>query len=100
MKLKFPWMVDRVLRTRCYSSAASRRKFLTPVRAALAFSETSVHLLSILSLSILCSAVSAQTVDRISKREIDRRQAALPLAAELLGGAHAAVLARTCAVRH
>ncbi len=93
-------MVDRVLRTRCYSSAASRRKFLTPVRAALAFSEKSVHLLSILSLSILCSAVSAQNVDRISKREIERRQAALPRGAEVLARAQAAMRARNYAVAH
>src|SRR5438876_12446931 len=94
MKLKFPWMVDRVLRTRCYSSAASRRKFWTPP------SEKSVHLLSILSLSILCSAVSAQNVDRISKREIERRQAALPRGAEVLARAQAAMRARNYAVAH
>jgi len=94
MKLKFPWMVDRVLRTRCYSSAASRRKFWTPP------SEKSVHLLSILSLSILCSALSAQNVDRISKREIERRQAALPRGAEVLARAQAAMRARNYAVAH
>ncbi len=93
-------MVDRALRTRCYSGAASRRKFLTPVRAALAFSEKSVHLLSILLLSILCSAVSAQNVDRISKREIERRQAALPRGAEVLARAQAAMRARNYAVAH
>jgi len=93
-------MVDRVLRTRCYSSAASRRKFLTPVRAALAFSEKSVHLLSILLLSIFCSALSAQNVDRISKREIERRQAALPRGAEVLARAQAAMRARNYAVAH
>src|SRR5438552_7743671 len=100
MKLKFPWMVDRVLRTRCYSSAASRRKFLTPVRAALAFSEKSVHLLLILLSSIFCSAVLAQNVDRISKREIERRQAALPRGAEVLARAQAAMRARNYAVAH
>src|SRR5947209_9011515 len=100
MKLKFPWMVDRVLRTRCYSSAASRRKFLTPVRAALAFSEKSVHLLLILLSSIFCSAVLAQNVDRISKREIERRQAALPRGVEVLARAQAAMRARNYAVAH
>src|SRR5438309_3538825 len=100
MKLKFPWMVDRVLRTRCYSSAASRRKFLTPVRAALAFSEKSVHLLLILLSSIFCSAVFAQNVDRISKREIERRQAALPRGAEVLARAQSAMRARNYAVAH
>src|SRR5260370_26926480 len=98
MKLKSGRMVDRALRTRCYSGAASRRKFLTPVRASLAFSEKSVHLLSILLLSILCSAVSAQNVDRISKREIERRQAALPRGAEVLARAQAAMRARNYAV--
>src|SRR6266513_71113 len=100
MKIKSGRMVDRVLRTRCYSNAASRRKFLTPVRAALAFSEKSVHLLSILSLSSLCSAVSAQNVDRSSKREIERSQAALPRGAEVLARAQAAMRARNYAVAH
>src|SRR5207249_3055644 len=74
--------------------AASRRKFWTPP------SEKSVHLLSILLLSILCSAVSAQNVDRISKREIERRQAALPRGAEVLARAQAAMRARNYAVAH
>src|SRR5437667_2146451 len=100
MKVKFPWMVDRVLRTRCYSSAASRRKFLTPVRAALAFSEKSVHLLLILLSSIFCSAVLAQNVDRISKREIERRQAALPRGAEVLARAQAALQAKNYVLAH
>ncbi len=94
MKLKFPWMVDRVLRTRCYSSAASRRKFLAPS------SKKSVHLLLILLLSIFCSAVLAQNVDRISKREIERRQGALPRGAEVLARAQAAMRARNYAVAH
>ena len=87
-------MVDRVLRTRCYSSAASRRKFSTPP------SEKSVHLLLILLSSIFCSAVLAQNVDRISKREIERRQAALPRGAEVLARAQSAMRARNYAVAH
>ena len=94
MKLNLPRMVDRVLRTRCNSSAASRRKFLTPP------SEKSVRLLSILLLSIFCSALSAQNVDRISKREVERRQAALPLGAETLARAQAAMHAKNYAVAH
>jgi len=94
MKLKFPWMVDRVLRARCYSSAASRRKFLAPP------SEKSVHLLLILLSSIFCSAVLAQNVDRISKREIERRQAALPRGVDVLARAQSAMRARNYAVAH
>jgi general secretion pathway protein D len=94
MKLKSGRMVDGVLRTRCYSSAASRRKFLIPPSAK------PVHLLSILLLSIFCSALSAQNVDRISKREIERRQAALPRGAEVLARAQSAMQARNYAVAH
>src|SRR6266705_2501636 len=46
------------------------------------------------------SAVSAQNVDRISKREIERRQAALPRGAEVLARAQAAMQARNYAVAH
>jgi len=87
-------MLDRVLRTRCYSSAVSRRKFLTPP------SDKLVHLLSILLLSIFCSALSAQNVDRISKREVERRQAALPRGAEALARAQAAMHAKKYVVAH
>jgi general secretion pathway protein D len=105
MKLKFPWMVDRVLRTRCYSSGASRRKFLAPpsppARKSLRLGEEkSVHLLLILLSSIFCSAVLAQNVDRISKREIERRQAALPRGAEVLARAQSAMRSRNYAVAH
>jgi len=62
MKLKFPWMVDRVLRTRCYSSAASRRKFSTPP------SEKSVHLLLILLSSIFCAEVLARAQSAMRSR--------------------------------
>jgi general secretion pathway protein D len=98
-------MVDRVLRTRCYSSAASRRKFLAPpsppARKSLRLGEEkSVHLLLILLSSIFCSAVLAQNVDRISKREIERRQAALPRGAEVLARAQSAMRSRNYAVAH
>jgi len=46
------------------------------------------------------STVLAQNVDRISKREIERRQAALPRGAEVLARAQAAMRARNYAVAH
>src|SRR5438477_9561787 len=46
------------------------------------------------------STVLAQNVDRISKREIERRQAALPRGAEVLARAQAAMHARNYAVAH
>src|SRR5437870_285005 len=46
------------------------------------------------------STVLAQNVDRISKREIERRQAALPRGAEVLARAQAAMKARNYAVAH
>src|SRR5438445_7394546 len=46
------------------------------------------------------STVLAQNVDRISKREIERRQAALPRGAEVLARAQAAMRARSSAVSH
>src|SRR5436190_2071999 len=46
------------------------------------------------------SAVLAQNVDRISKREIERRQAALPRGVEVLARAQAAMKARNYAVAH
>src|SRR5437667_1067774 len=46
------------------------------------------------------STVLAQNVDRSSKREIERRQAALPRGAEVLARAQAAMRARNYAVAH
>src|SRR5438067_13927117 len=46
------------------------------------------------------SAVLAQNVDRISKREIERRQAALPRGVEVLARAQAAMKASNYAVAH
>src|SRR5438445_7911591 len=46
------------------------------------------------------STVLAQNVDRISKREIERRQAALPRGVEVLARAQAAMKARNYAVAH
>src|SRR5437879_13711152 len=46
------------------------------------------------------SAVLAQNVDRISKMEIERRQAALPRGVETLARAQAAMRARNYAVAH
>src|SRR5438309_421537 len=46
------------------------------------------------------STVLAQNVDRISKREIERRQAALPRGVEVLARAQAAMRARNYAVAH
>ena len=46
------------------------------------------------------SVVLAQNVDRISKREIERRQAALPRGAEVVARAQAAMKARNYAVAH
>src|SRR6266851_1030523 len=46
------------------------------------------------------STVLAQNVDRISKREIERRQAAAPRGAEVLARAQAAMRARNYAVAH
>src|SRR5207248_3158450 len=46
------------------------------------------------------STVLARSVDRISKREIERRQAALPRGVEVLARAQAAMKARNYAVAH
>src|SRR5213082_2323494 len=46
------------------------------------------------------SAILAQNVDRISKREIERRQAALPQGVEALARAQAAMQARNYTVAH
>jgi general secretion pathway protein D len=51
-------------------------------------------------LSILCSTVLAQNVDRISVREVERRQAALPRGTEALARAQAAMHAKKYVVAH
>jgi general secretion pathway protein D len=49
---------------------------------------------------ILCLGVAAQNVDRISKREIGRRQAALPKGVEALARAQAAMQAKNYVLAH
>jgi general secretion pathway protein D len=49
---------------------------------------------------LFCSSASAQNVDRIAKREIERRQAALPRGAATLARAQAAMQAKNYAVAH
>jgi len=53
------------------------------------------------SLSIfVCLTAAAQNVERIAKREVERRQAALPRGAEALARAQAAMQAKNFAVAH
>jgi len=49
---------------------------------------------------VSCFVVSAQNVDRIAKREIERRQAALPRGVEALARAQAAMQAENYALAH
>src|SRR5947209_19819813 len=49
---------------------------------------------------VCCLAVSSQNVDRISKREVERRQAALPRGAAALAQAQAAMQARNYTLAH
>src|SRR5437879_6092861 len=49
---------------------------------------------------VFCLALSAQNVDRISKREVERRQAALPRGAAALAQAQAAMQARNYTLAH
>ncbi|HWY50742.1 MAG TPA: Amuc_1098 family type IV pilus outer membrane protein [Chthoniobacterales bacterium] len=53
-----------------------------------------------ISLSFSCSTTFAQNVDRISKREIERRQAALPRGVEALARARAEMQARNYTLAH
>src|SRR5438309_10285295 len=57
-------------------------------------------LAALLVIVAFSSTVLAQNVDRISKREIERRQAALPRGVEVLARAQAAMRARNYAVAH
>src|SRR5436309_1156269 len=49
---------------------------------------------------VFCLAVNSQNVDRISKREVERRQAGLPRGAAALAQAQAAMQARNYALAH
>jgi general secretion pathway protein D len=49
---------------------------------------------------VFCSSLTAQNIDRISKREIERRQAALPRGAEALARAQAARQAKNYVLAH
>src|SRR5436309_2419480 len=49
---------------------------------------------------VCCLAVNSQNVDRISKREVERRQAALPRGAAALAQAQAAMQARNYTLAH
>src|SRR5437879_1905617 len=49
---------------------------------------------------VFCLAVNSQNVDRISKREVERRQAALPRGAAALAQAQAAMQARNYTLAH
>src|SRR5437016_11000973 len=62
--------------------------------------DCSIHLSVAVLLSIFCSTITAQNVDRISKREIERRQTALPQGVAALARAQAAMQARNYAVAH
>src|SRR6266487_2792161 len=92
-------MVDRDLRGRCYSTAAARPIFLT------SSGERSIHLLFIFTLiavwsSMFCTLSLAQTVDSVSQREVQRRQAALPRGEEALARGKAAMQAKNFALAH
>ncbi len=49
---------------------------------------------------VFCLAVNSQNLDRISKREVERRQAAMPRGVEVLARAQAAMRARNYGVAH
>jgi general secretion pathway protein D len=86
--------VDRALR-RAMLKVAPKAQYIQH-RAR----DCSIHLSVLISLSIFCTAATAQNVDRISKREIERRQAALPAGVEALARAQAAMQAKNYAVAH
>src|SRR5256885_16369053 len=86
--------VDRDLRGRCYLSAASRRYFLA------SSSEISIYLTALIALSIFCTAAAAQNVERITKQEIKRREAALSRGQEALVRAKAAMAEKNFVVAH
>src|ERR1700687_2274329 len=93
-------------RARCYISAALRAMFVPSC------SESTIHLRpagftlhnlavsSIVALSLTSLTTFAQNVERISKREIERRQAALPRGEEALIRAKAAMKERNFAGAH
>ena len=86
--------VDRALRRAMLKVAPKAHYFQHRAR------DCSIHLSVVVSLSIFCSAVIAQNVDRISTREIERRQSALPQGVAALARAQAAMQARNYAVAH
>src|SRR6266480_3888275 len=86
--------VDRDLRARCYLSAGSRRYFLA------SSSEISIYLTALIALSIFCIPAAAQNVERITKQEIKRREAALSRGQEALVRAKAAMAEKNFVVAH
>jgi general secretion pathway protein D len=99
--MKTPNKVDRALRARCYSTAALRRKILAspaerPIHLERLFSSTLIAV----SLSILCVTGVAQNVERIEKREVVRRQTALPQGAAAVARGQAAMAEKNYVVAH
>src|SRR2546430_15187319 len=86
--------VDRDLRARCYLSAGSRRYFLA------SSSEISIHLTALIALAIFCIPAAAQNVERITKQEIKRREAALSRGQEALVRAKAAMAEKNFVAAH
>src|SRR5437879_96196 len=62
--------------------------------------DCSIPLLSILFLSIFCLTAAAQTVERISKREVARRKAALPRGEEALARGKLAMQQKNFTLAH
>jgi general secretion pathway protein D len=87
--------VDRALR-RAMLQMAPKAHYYFRHRAR----DCSIHLLSILFLSIFCLTAAAQTVERISKREVARRKAALPRGEEALARGKAAMQEKNFTLAH
>ncbi|MEP7015482.1 MAG: Amuc_1098 family type IV pilus outer membrane protein [Verrucomicrobiota bacterium] len=87
--------VDRALRCAMLSLAPKAHYFRHRAR------DCSIHhFIAFIALSIFCATSMAQNVERISKREIQRRQASLTQGQEALARARAAMAEKNFAVAH
>ena len=102
MTLMLHSKVDRDLRTRWYLGAALRRKFLSSC------SESTIHLrprlilvfTSLVQIAACSTVLAQQNIERISEREIARRQAALPRGEEALARGRVAMKDQNFTIAH
>src|SRR5437879_2506061 len=93
--------VDRALRRAMLQMAPKAHYYFRhrgPSRTGIG--QCSIHLLSILFLSIFCLTAAAQTVERISQREVARRKAALSHGEEALARGKLAMKEKNFTLAH